>query len=549
MSNPTIAFLAGLGTGYFNSQAKKKEDERRDKRDARDEEVYQEGKADRAAARERIAREDADKNAIRTAAAPVDVQTTPGQAMPAEAANPSAVASENPTTGGYKVGAKTFAERGVADTEAAAQNTPEATRKRVSAAMMAQGNVLGADQLETSGLQAKAAKIKISEAERAEANAIFDRGIKESLQTGGPQALAKFMSESQADGQGGKVQFQAVMAPDGKSWQMMRVGDGGALQPFGQSFPSDEAGMALAGLMLSRTVGDDKKVAHLMAVKEAERRAKHDETSLSIQQQNADTNERYRNDMVANAKRQAELTAAHYKAVAAGKVKADGAITVGLKDMRDFESDLNGYIKDQYPVKDGADPKERAQMQAQATAVKASGSALFRNNAAIGIPLTAGTVLQAMELAKDRQNIRIGMVGDVPHEMVMVNGQSVVVSGPMQKKAPAPAPVSAPVAPRAAGAAGMAAQGIASPATAQAPALTPQDSPEAIALDRAREMRAAAQEKLRTFGLKQRNADPQAYQQAVGAHQSAIQAEEQALARYQAQQAPMTGAAFRYRAP
>lgn len=428
-----IAFLAGLGSGYFNSQAKKKEDERRDKRDARDEEVYQEGKTDRAAARERVAREDADKQAIRTAAAPVDVQTTQGQAMPAEAGNSAAVASDNPTTGGYKVGAKTFAERGIADTEAATQNTPEATRKRVSAAMLAQGDVLGADKLATSGLQAKAAKMAITKGEREEANAVFDQGIKQALQTGGPQALAKFMSESQADGQGGKVQFQAAMAPDGKSWQMNRVGEDGALQPFGQSFPSDEGGMAMAGMMLSRGVGDDKKLAHLMAVKEADRKGKHDDKSLSIQQQNADTNERYRKDMA----RQAEIRLSHDKAVAAGKTQAGGAIKVGLKDMRDFEGDLNGYIKDQYPVKDGADPQERAKVNAQATSVKALGSALFQSNAAIGIPLTAGTVMQAMELAKDRSNVKIVTVGEDKHEAVIVNGQPVITTGPLQKKAPA----------------------------------------------------------------------------------------------------------------
>jgi len=445
-----IAFLAGLGTGYFNAKGKKKDDERRDKRDARDDEIYEEGKADRADARAARQREQSDKDALRAAAAPVDVQTTAGQAMPAEAGNSAAVASNNPTTGGYRVGANTFADQGVAAADAAAQNTPEATRNRVTAAMMAQGNVLGADQLTTSGLQGKAARMAIGKGEREEANAVFDQGIKQALQTGGPQALAKFMSESQADGQGGNVKFQAVMAPDGKAWQMNRVGPDGALQPFGQSFAADEGGMATAGMMLSRSVPDDKKVAHLMQVKEAERKGKHDESTLAIQQQNADstalnakTNEQYRKDMAANMREQRRISEAHNKSIESGKAKAGEPIKVGLKDMRDFEGDLNGYIKDQYPVKDGADAKERASMNAQATAKKALGSALFQSNAAIGIPLTAGTVLQALELAQDRKNVRIVQVGDASHEAVIVNGQPVITTGPLQKKAPqvvAPAP-------------------------------------------------------------------------------------------------------------
>ncbi len=535
------AFIAGFGTSYMSGMRQKKEDARQEARDKRDTDMYEENKADRAEARSERDRARADREAIRSAGAPVDVQTTPGQAMPAEAGNSAGVASGNPTTVGYKVGANTFAQRGAADMDAAAQNTPEATRSRVTAAMMAQGNVLGADQLNTSGMQQKAAGMAIKKGEREEANAVFDQGIKTALQTGGPPALAKFMSESQADGQGGKVQFQAVTAPDGKSWQMHRVGDGGATQPFGQVFPSDEGGMASAGMMLSRTVPDSEKVKHLMAVKESDRKIKHDDGTLAVSQQNADstaqnarTNEQYRKDQVRMQERQMAMTAAHQKAVLAGKAQPGGPAQISLKDMRDFEGDLDKYIKDQFPVKDGADASERAGMNAQATSKKALGSALFQSNAAIGIPLTAGTVLQAMELAADRKNVRVVQVGGAAHEAVVVNGQAVITTGPLQKKAPPPVAAAPPVAaPQ--NAAAQAAAGVQQPAPQAAAQPAPPPTvmqgieAEAKGVVAARHQEVlAAQAQLAAVA---KSGDPQALQRYAQIMQAAIKARDQAAQR------------------
>lgn len=472
-----VAFLAGLGAGYFDSQRKKKEDERQKARDEREQQMFDATMEERRAARDQRERDQADKDAIRTAAAPVTVQTEVGAPNPAEAAS-GALASDNPTVGGYRVGAQRFAEKGVGtDAAVAAANTPEATRGRVTAALMAQGKVAEADQLTTSGLQAKAAQITIGKAEREEANSVFDDGVKKALQTGGPQGLAQFMSESHADGKAGALKFQAVVSPDGKSWQMHRVGEDGATQPFGQTFSNDEAGMATAGLLLSRSVPEKDKVAHMLAVKEADRRTKHDEGTLKIAQQNADTNEQWRKDQAANAKEQLRITAAHHKAIEAGKAKAGDPIQVSLKDMREFEGDLDKYIKDQYPVKEGADAKERGLMNAQATAIKANGSSIFQTNAAMGIPLTAGTVLQALELTKDPKNIIVAAGSDgTRFNAVRVNGQLVAVSGSLEKRpagaAPAAGPAATPAAPSAAAAAR---SGVAAPAAAPTPA-APQPS-------------------------------------------------------------------------
>lgn len=102
----------------------------------------------------------------------------------------------------------------------------------------------------------------------AEANRVFDQGLREAVAKG-PDALAQFMSDSAADGKAGAVKFKAVTLPDGKSWQMHRVGGEGDLSPIGRTFTSDETGMATAGLLLSRAVPAMGKVAHLRAALEA----------------------------------------------------------------------------------------------------------------------------------------------------------------------------------------------------------------------------------------------------------------------------------------
>ena len=447
-----IALLAGFGAGYMNGEKDKKEQARQDAKDKREKDLFDANMADRQQVKD-------DRDALRSAAAPALARAEQGP--PTEAMVAQTPPGQEPAAIGYLSGngasARKFATQGLAEADAAAQNQPEAARGRVMAALAAQGNVVGADQLRTSGITAEASQLALNKGRRDEANQVFDQGIKSALQTGGPQALAEFMSNSQADGQGGAVKFQAVTAPDGKTWQMNRVGQDGKTVPFGQSFASDEGGLATAGMMLSRAVPDAEKVKHLMAETEASRKAKHDDGTLEVAKQNANTNEQYRRDMAANMREQRRLQESRDAQVAAGKAQAGGAIQIGLKDMRDFEGDFNGYIKDQFPVKEGADANERAGLNAQATSMKALGSAMFQNNAAIGIPLTAGTVMQAMELGKDRKNVQIVQVNGVAREAVVVNGQHVITSGPLQKRAPAAA------APAANSAAAVAQAGVAAP--------------------------------------------------------------------------------------
>lgn len=192
-----IALLAGFGAGYMGEKKNQKERERQDKRDARDEEQYQEGKADRQALRDERNQALNDKNELRTAALPVAVSTTPGQAMPA---SEGAMASDNPTVGGYKAGANRFATEGMAQADAATQNTPEATRERYVATMRKQGNFQGADEMATRGIQVEAAQSTLKENKELSAGRAGARQVADTLARTGYQGLAKLMTEKYDDG-------------------------------------------------------------------------------------------------------------------------------------------------------------------------------------------------------------------------------------------------------------------------------------------------------------------------------------------------------------
>lgn len=258
-----MAFLAGMGAGYMTQKQRNLENDRLAKIDTQNQQLFQ-------AKIDEINQNKAEKAALQAAGAPQEV--TPEQGPPTEAQYAATPAGQEPDAIGYRVGngigAKDFATRGLADTAATQQNTPQARRTRM-ADLAAQGNTFASTAL-TNDMQREASQMTINKGHREEANQVFDHGVKTALQTGGPQAMADFMSNSPADGQGGAIKFKAVISPDGKSWQMNRVGDDGSITPFSQSFSNDEGGMAIAGMMLSRAVPDSEKVKHLMAEKEAQ---------------------------------------------------------------------------------------------------------------------------------------------------------------------------------------------------------------------------------------------------------------------------------------
>lgn len=388
-----IAFLAGLGTGYFKGEDKKKDDARLAEKDAREKALFDANMADRKQTAE-------DKAALRVAGSPVAVT----EAVPAGPVDPASdiPAAAEPMAPVASINGRAFASRGVADAEAAAMNTPQGTRARVMAALGAQGNVLGADQLRTSGLQADAAQMTLDKGKREEANAVFDLGIKEALRRGGPDALATFMSESHADGQGGKMKFKAVTMPDGK-WQMHKLNEDGTTVPISGSFGREETDFATAGMMLSRGVGDDKKVAHLLQVKQQKDQADHNAAQLKIAQQNADTNEQWRKDQAENQRKQRALEEKRI-AAAAKAIEVPPGVT--------WDKEADTFLRTRYTVKD-ADGNETVDGGGLIFAKQLAVAQASRNGgdttAALGYAFQADNKIK-QEAGGDPEKLRMGRV-------------------------------------------------------------------------------------------------------------------------------------------
>mgnify|MGYP000296260041 CR=1 FL=1 len=468
----SIAFLAGLGTGYFNSQAKKKDDERRDKRDARDEEIYQEGRTDRQSARDRTARDDADRDAARSAAAPVDVTPMQGPATEEATASRDPLAQNQPAIG-YIAGARApnsrgFAEQGIAEDYAKTQGTPEARRGRMSD-LASQGNAFAAQSL-TQDMQREAAQLSINASKQVVADKAVRRQIE---QFKSHDDVAKFMSDSPVDNHNGALKVMAVKSPDGSYTEYMAMLPGGSMKPMvGLKFTNDAAGLEDARTKLAGYLTPEQRQQQYQFQKQQElqaaenkRIAKKDDANLGINQQNANTSkqnadtsrmnaeslEQSRKDQAANMKAQRALEAERIKAIQAGQAEVGGRIDVSLKDIREFESDFAGRLKDLHPIKDGANDAERSAMSEKYNSLIANGVAIFRESAMLGIPLTTGTVIEgqrmyeankASQKAGKPKEFATGTVmgkDGKPRVFVMVGDAMVIMSGPMQEKSAAPA--------------------------------------------------------------------------------------------------------------
>ncbi len=530
-----LSFIAGMGTGYLDAERRKKEDARKEEADKRTRELQ-----DIQIATARQGQQD--RQDLQAAGAPVAVTPIQGPKTAAQiAAEGASFDPAQPAQQGEELGyiagatlpgARGFAQKGVAQEYANTQATPEARRGRM-ATLAAQGNTLAGTalrdetQLKTAELKGQAAQLNIDDARAKQAREKWDDGVFQALSTEGPDGLARFLSDSPADGQGGAQKFKAIKNQDG-TWQMARIAEDGSEVPFGGKYKNGPDGFLQAHMALSRALPLQAKAAHLLAAEKLESDRVHQAGMLGVAQKNADTNEQYRKDVASQGERRLQIEASRISALREKQDKSGtGPITVGLKDMRDFEGDLDGYIKDQFPVAQGGTPEERAKINAEATAMKALGSSLFRSNAAAGIPLTAGTVLQAIKLAQDRSKVQVAQLGGSTVEAVMVNGQPVIVSGSLQKK---PAAL-APAAPSAG------AQPVPRPAVAQAqrgvqPGAAVSSS-AAEALDRARIARTQANATLQQWGSAQRQRDPEGYQRVRAAYFAAKGVEEQAGAAYQ----------------
>jgi len=328
-----IQFLAGLGAGYLEGDREKRRETRQNRMDQITIDEADARKAERA-------RVNADRDALRTAAAPVPVEDgSVYQPANDDEGNPMPA---NPTTGTYKVGAARFATRGLAEQAATTQQ-----RTNVGNALAAQ-DPLRAEQYRAAGMQGDAAEIQLKEAVTKMRNEGASRALSAALAGRSPEEV-KALYNSQGDAKVGDLQIIPIEVNHpvlGKQQSVRIVGTTAEGKPF-------EVPDALD--MSFRMFQAEKQFDLLMKKREGDRA----DRMAAVAEKNADTNEAYRKDLgaAATARADAAGTAASNKGKSAVErmSEADKEEYRGLKEqikMLETEltkADLSGMADDTSP--------------------------------------------------------------------------------------------------------------------------------------------------------------------------------------------------------
>lgn len=526
MVYPLAIALMGAGVRRKANQDEIDAKDQAEERAARQEErAYLRGERDYVA-KER-ARMGANRDRVAAAAAPV--VPTDGTVYQPEVDDEGNAMPANPTAGSFMVDGKRFADRGDADTAA-----DGVRRARISTAMEQGNDFQGAQRYRTEAMQertaerqGKLADLQLSEATLASER---DRGLREAgklILAGGwssvPKVYEKYRdglkAEVKENGHGGATVTYA--SPDGKVV-------GSKSYTALPEFFADVAGGFDPNKWFDyqNNQADKKRVQsnwekdYKLREGEASRRATHEARMLSVAERGA-----------------------------AGAGANAGQAQVGLKDMREFQSDMLKLLESEFDPRNAVNDAERAKTIAAKTEAASMGSGIFLINARMGVPVTAAEARQAQRLWADpsrRQETPPQSDGMV-YPVTVVNGRWVVMGPGKPPKAatpaqPAASPAAASIAKAPPGSVSMqggryAAGGQGAPAAvapqAQAGQASPLDQAYAEA-EVAKSKKVAAAQKHNSYGLRQRANDPAGYAKAEAELRVAEQVSQAAEQKYRA---------------
>lgn len=327
-----ISFLAGMGAGYIKAKDKALENERQAARDKREQEAHD---ATMDAYRQTKA------NQAELKAVGSEQQTpsyTPDQGQQLDAVANAKDAQGNPyyavgsdASGKYTVtpnfqdetGAKpapyspaTIAAKGVNylgknyNTPLSDEQVSGARRTRM-ADLAAQGNTLAGTAL-TNDMQRESSQLTIDKSKQEIADKALKKRI-DGLKT--PEEMAAFMTESPADKAGGEFKAQARYAADRKTFTFDKVNPDGTFTPTGQVFENSAQGMDKARMTLAGFMTPEQRIQQYQFEETKAEQARHNKATEGTAKQNADTNEQYRKDLIAERR---AMTAARIAAGGAG---------------------------------------------------------------------------------------------------------------------------------------------------------------------------------------------------------------------------------------
>lgn len=367
-SRDSLALLAGLGTGYMaqndKERAQKLQQDEIDWRNnlrQRDQAQYdadQKRKADLVTAAADVAPTPEAGTATLGVDPSANAAPMQGSGFGGVGTDPSAQPAPVATT--YAVGDQTGMTKDAAAAAAASANAPTAQMARMSAALRANGDPMGAAQLDAQARQSQLGDIQLTAAQRQQHQQDFNDHLLGAL-PGGHSALAQFISESDGDGHGGKLQAKAVPSADGKSVTYEFTRPDGTVKK-GPTFSNDQQGAVEAAFMLQQGMSPEMLVKHNEAkVKDAR------------EQQATDQQGRYQQGMLALEQKKVDLERSRVVAAAAAtgaKTVRDPVLQAKLgiagKQLEQVAEQINkSYAADGYdPLKPPAGLKQLESKQA-----------------------------------------------------------------------------------------------------------------------------------------------------------------------------------------
>lgn len=293
MSRGMVAFLAGLGGGYLKAQDKAKEDERRAKDDAWQEEqrgrMRQEWKAKDAL--------DAD---LRTAGQPATVEEgAGGMVKPDTMDNRDVGLAENQALpngglmqGQFKVGSKSYADKSEADKAVADHNAPQAVATRTADTLRKHGKVTEAMSMENAVIDQQAKKLGLDVAQAKWADEQFNRRITEQLSAtpNWHDGAAKLLTDTQVGGMGG-VNVTPKLSADGKTVEFVAQ-RGEQTKVLGQ-FSADANGMTKFMQQVAR-VPLESKIGWVVEGEKAKREEERWQQTFDFNKKKEENDQQYR---------------------------------------------------------------------------------------------------------------------------------------------------------------------------------------------------------------------------------------------------------------
>lgn len=478
MAAPGLAFLAGMGQGYLKAKDRAADDERREKFDR----IILD-RADREA--KKFARMERNRGEIEAATKPVEPVS--GEVFMPEFDDEGNRMPANPTAGTFKVGDQRFATMTEAQKAAEAANTPDAQNERVLAVMRRQ-DPTKAVQLQTTLMQGKAAGLQLEKGQMDLANQKFDQAL---------SGLDSHEGIAQAIGELG-TNVQARPSADGKKVEYWRIGADGAATKTPYAFDNTPDGIRQAKLEMSRSVPLSSKIEFAWNREKAKQDQVNKDRDFSLAKSSQDQTAAYRAATLSLDKRRVSMAEAAHAA----------------------ENRLPPAVKAQFGALD-------KQLQTVASAIaKAQAEGSFDPNS----PGAQSLMAQQVVLSKKMGDLLAPHLGgEKPAgdpfglftEQARPGGAEQVDAKPGEAKPRAE--------PKGVG------QKIIATMTGRRPLFdnAPATSPVQAQLDSARQAVEGARQKLQSYGLRQRSADPDGFVRARQALATAEQAEKQALAQYQ----------------